>query len=191
VLRFLNYPDPVLRAFGLGFTAEQAQAALAAVLAAMRRSSANSYAQRDLAQAVEVLAPQLVVEAKADMQHLARSGLWVTGSSVVAIAWARAFEALLSPAPAGDYVGAIIEVLKYPTTALRYQYRRDSEPASATEYLLGKIYERFPDTQELESNNLQDILAWIAKRHPEIDLTSPPERPAFLDEIVSSLSVPR
>jgi hypothetical protein len=67
------------------------------------------------------------------MQRLARSGLGATGHGNVAIAWARALEALLPPAPASDYIGAIIEVLKYPTTALRKQYGSDSEPVSATE----------------------------------------------------------
>jgi hypothetical protein len=53
------------------------------------------------------------------MQRLARSGLWGTGSGVVAIAWAKALEALLPTDPASGYACAIIEVLKYPTTTLR------------------------------------------------------------------------
>jgi len=102
-------------------------------------------------------------------------------------------------APASGYVGAIVEVLKYPTTALRKtygsygsygSYRSYSEPASATEYLLGKIRERFPSTQALQNDNLQETLAWIAEHYPEIDLTSPPVRPAFPDEIIFLLSVP-
>jgi hypothetical protein len=180
-----------VQALPVQLTAEQAQAALGAILNAMQRSSINPYEQEDLPEAVQALALKLVVEAQADMQHLARSGLGATGRGVMAIAWARVLEALLPPAPASGYAGAIVEVLKYPTTTLRNKHGSNSEPASATEYLLAKIHERFPDTRELQSDNLQDTLAWIAKSYPEIDLTSPPVRPAFLDEIVFSLSVPR
>jgi hypothetical protein len=171
-------------------TAEQAQAALGAVLGAMREVT-DPEALEVLAGAVQALAPKLEDEAKADMQRLAHSGLGATGSGVVAIAWARALEALLPTDPASGYVGAIIEVLKYPTTTLRREGGSYRGPASATEYLLGKIQERFPDTPELQSDNLQETLARLAKRYPEIDLTSPPVRPAFLDEIVLSPSVPR
>ena len=62
----------------------------------------------------------------------------------------------------------------------------DGEPASATEYLIRKLRERFPGHAELQGGNLKDALAWIAGNYPEVDLTSPPERPAFLDEIVFS-----
>jgi hypothetical protein len=180
-----------VQALPVQLTREQAQAALGAILDAMRRSSTDSYGRLSFAQAVEALAPKLVLEAKRDMQPLARSGLGATGNGNVAIAWARALEALLPPAPASDYAGALVEVLKYPTTALRKKSGSDSEPASATEYLLGKLHERFPDMRALQRDNLQDTLAWIAKSYPEIDLTSPPVRPASRDELAFSLSVPR
>jgi hypothetical protein len=172
-----------VQALPVQLTAKQAQVARGAILDAMR-GAANSYDRRRLAEAVQALASRLGSEAKRDMQRLARSGLGVASSGIEAIAWARALEALLPPSPASSYVGAIVEVLKYPTTALALrelsESASDRKQASATEYLLGKIHERFSDTRELQSDNLQATLAWIAKSYPEIDLTSPPARPALL-----------
>jgi hypothetical protein len=75
-------------------------------------------------------------------------------------------------------------VLKYPTTAIKQrtpseeeQKRNPGEPLSATEYFQKRISERFPEEKEVQSGNLKDLLDWIAKNYPEIDLVRPPIRP--------------
>ena len=67
----------------------------------------------------------------------------------------------------------------------------DGEPASATAYLLGKLRERFPGARELQGGNLENALAWIAANYPEVDLVSPPTRPAPPAEVAASLPLPR
>jgi uncharacterized protein (DUF2267 family) len=176
-----------LKALPVQLTAEQAQLAHSGILKVLRQNTPKSYARHVMAELVEALAPKLTDEAKADMLGVARSGLGAAGSGDLSVYWARAFEALLSPSPANAYVAAIVEVLKYPTTAIKnprweYTRRRDpggDEPSSATAYLQKQIYDRFPNAKELESGNPADLVDWIAKNYPKIDLVCPPARPGF------------
>jgi hypothetical protein len=100
-------------------------------------------------------------------------------------------EARLSPSPANGYVGALIEVLKYPTAALPDRRARKGEPTDATKHLLGKLRERFPGARELQGGSLEDALDWVTKTYPEVDLARPPKRPAPLVEVAASLPLPR
>ena len=125
------------------------------------------------------------------MLRLSHSGLGVARSGADAIAWAKVLEALLLPPPADGYVGTLVEALKYPNAALRDTRAGEGEPVSATEYLLGKLREHFPGARELQESSLEDALAWIARTYPEVDLASPPKRPAPLAEVAASLSSPR
>jgi hypothetical protein len=157
-------------------SAEQAQAALGQVLEAMTGTT-NSGALQALAQAVQALTPKLAT-VKVNALNVARLGIGTARSATEALAWASAVEALLPPPPANNYVGEIIEILKYPTAALRNEHARDGQPASATEYLIGKIRERFPNARELQDSSLNSTLNWIAQNYPEIDLVRPPVRPS-------------
>jgi hypothetical protein len=171
----------------------QAEAALGRLLDLLRRTT-DPTALAALAEAVQALAPRLIIE-KANILRLARSGLAAASSYAEAIAWSRVLEALLPPPPADGYVSALVEVLKYPNGALRDTSVGDGEPASATEYLLGKLRERFPGARKLQGGSLEDALAWIAGNHAEVDLASPPARPASLvkvaTEAAASLPPPR
>lgn len=99
------------------------------------------------------------------------------GNGHEALSWARAYEATVSLLPDKDYVAALVHVLKYPTTATDIRYPTADELASATEHLRRKLAERFPDAAELKNGSFQQCVDWIAKRYPEIDLTSAPVRP--------------
>jgi hypothetical protein len=138
-----------------------------------------------MAEVVKALASKLTDEAKADMLGVVRSGLAAVDSGDAASRWARAYEALLPPSSAIGYIGAIVEVLKYPTSSIKK--RRPSEDElrrnldeyaamDATEYFQKKISERFPDAKELQSGNLADLVDWIGENYPDIDLTRPPVR---------------
>jgi hypothetical protein len=175
-----------VRALAPQLGAEEARVALGAVLEAMR-GNADPYALETLAGAAEALAPGLAATMKADMLRLAYSGLGSAGSGADATAWARMFETLLPPPPADGYIGALVAVLKYPTAALRDRAADDGGPASATEYLIGKLRERFPGARELQDGSLEDVVAWIAANYPEVghDLARPLVRPAPLVEVAA------
>lgn len=170
-----------VEALPVQLTAEQAQLAHNGILKALQRSTTESYTHDAVAKVVETLAPKLTDEAKANMLGVVRSSLATARSYHTAIAWARAFEALLPPSPASVYLSAIIDVLKYPATAInKSRWSEDNGPSSATEYLQKRIYDRFPNAKELESVNFTDLVDWIAKNYPEIDLVRPPARPGTM-----------
>jgi hypothetical protein len=174
-------------------SAEQAQAALAPVLEVLE-APVDPAAMQALAQAVATLpglAPNLGTTWIASMLRIARSGLGSTASAEKTIAWAGVLEGLLFAWSKDDYVEKIVELLKYPTAALRWQDVLDDKPSSATEYLLGKLRERFPGVQELQGGSLEDVLAWVAENYPEVNLASLPKRPAPLAEVAASLPLPR
>jgi hypothetical protein len=75
--------------------------------------------------------------------------------------------ALTLPAESpNSYVSAIVELLKWPTTA-----------GPATDALLEVLHERVPRAPGKESG-LDATIAWVAKTYPEIDLDSPPVFPS-------------
>ena len=180
----------MVEALPVPLSPEQAQGALGAVLEAMRGTTDPS-ALTTLAPVVEALAPKLSPEMEASMLPVMRSGLNAASTAQQSIAWAGALEALLLSQPEGGYIRIIVEVLKYPSSTITYDINNlfDDEPRSATEFLLKKMRERFPNVRKLPDGSLDNILTWIAKTYPEIDLTSPPERPAPLVEVVSSLQL--
>ena len=72
----------------------------------------------------------------------------------------------LDPAKPESYVAAIVELLKWPTTAGR-----------ATDALLEVLHERVPEAPGKEAG-LDATVAWVAATYPDIDLDSPPTYPA-------------
>ena len=68
--------------------------------------------------------------------------------------------------PAETYVAAIVELLKWPTTA-----------GPATDALLEVLHERVPGAPGKEAG-LDATVAWVAATYPDIDLDSPPTFPA-------------
>jgi PDZ domain len=139
--------------------------------------------------AYEVLLPPSSAEhydqAKGDMLSVVRSTLSAVGRGDAAVRWAKAYESLLTPSPPEYYIGSIAEALKYPNAAIKrgpseYELQRDPEEyqtLTASEYFQKKISQRFPDVNEIQSGKLTDLLDWVAKRYPEIDLARPPTRP--------------
>jgi hypothetical protein len=175
-----------VKALPVQLTDEQARMARDGIIKVMRGSTPKSYTHHAMAEVVEALAPKLTNQAKANMLSVAGAGLAAAGRGSVAIDWAKAYEALLPPSPANGYVGSIAEVLKYPTSAIkkrspseeeRRRNPQEYETMVATEYLQKKISERFPDTKQLQSGNLGDLVDWVAKNYPEIDLARPPVGP--------------
>jgi hypothetical protein len=176
-----------VQALAARLTPEQARSALDPVLAAPLRGVTHPDMLEALARAVQVLALNLTSDTD-KLRRLAYSGLGAAHNSAEATAWADIL-AMLLPQPARDYIGALVEALKYPTAALREKDASEAEPMSATAYLLGKLRERFPEAQELHKGSLEDALAWVAKSYPEIDLKRPPERPPSLPEAIAALGL--
>jgi PDZ domain len=142
------------------------------------------------ARAYEALLPPSSAEyyerAKADMLSAVRSILGAVGSGDAAVRWAKVYESLLTPSPPEYYIGSIAEVLKYPTSYIKKRRPSDDElrrnpeeyeTLSATEYFQKKMSQKFQDAKELQSGKLMDLLDWVAKNYPEIDLVRPPIRP--------------
>jgi hypothetical protein len=169
-----------VRALAPNLEAERAQALLGPVLDTLKKD-ARPASLPLLVQAAKALVPSLPVEAEMDALRLARSGLAGARSGAEAVAWAAAFEATLPPA--GGYLGSVVEALKYPTSVLDDRKAGGDAPTSAEEYLLREL-RALPAAQGLRATGLDGVLAWIAERHPEIDLTSPPARPAPVDRAI-------
>ena len=149
-------------------TPEQAQAALGPVLDAIPKTT-DPYQLQDLAQAVQSLAPKLSPEqAQASAEPL-RTVLTTTDDPAIAAAFARAIAVALplDPIKPQPYAAAIVELLKWPTTA---------EPG-ATEALLEVLHDRLPAAPGKEAG-LAATVRWVATTFPEIDLDSPPTPPA-------------
>ena len=108
------------------------------------------------------------------MTRLARSNLAAAGDGVNALAWPKLLEALLSPAK--GYVNALVEVLKYPTSALRDLDASDSEPTTATDVPLDGLRSINPNAPGKEAG-LTANLALLTTAYPAIDLDAPPACP--------------
>ena len=83
----------------------------------------------------------------------------------VAEAFARAIALTLPAELPKPYVAAIVELLKWPTTA-----------GPATDALLEALHERVPGAPGKEAG-LEATVAWVAATYPDIDLDSPPTYP--------------
>ncbi len=150
----------------LGPAPGQAQAALGPVLDAIPKTTKPDQLQ---AQAVQALGPKLALEQAAPSIEVSRTMLATTHEPPVAEAFARAIAVTLpvdraNPQP---YVAAIVELLKWPTTA---------EPG-AIEALLEVLHDRMPESPGKEAE-LDATVRWVAATFPEIDLDSPPIPPA-------------
>lgn len=145
----------------LGPTPEEAQAALGPVFA-----STDNVGLLIRSHAVQALMPKLtpmqirgVIEVRRNILSGAREPY-----DASAAAWEIA--TILPADPASSYVAAIVELLKWPTTA---------EP-NVTNTLLEVLHERVPDAPGKEAG-LGATVEWVAKTFPEIDLHSPPTFP--------------
>jgi hypothetical protein len=92
--------------------------------------------------------------------------LATTDEPPVAEAFAGAISVLLKAEPPRAYVAAVVELLKWPTTA-----------GPATDALLEALHERVPGAPGKEAG-LDATVAWVAATYPDIDLDSPPTFPA-------------
>ena len=126
----------------------------------------DPYQLQALAQAVQTLGPKLKAEQSETATKMAWTVLADAHDPRVAGAFARAIAANLPAEPAKPYVTAIVELLKWPTTA-----------GPATEALLEVLHERVPDAPGKEAG-LDATVAWVAATYPDIDLDSPPTCPA-------------
>ncbi|MFZ1425891.1 MAG: TIR domain-containing protein [Geminicoccaceae bacterium] len=171
-----------VQTLGAKLAAEQAQAALGHVLDAIRleairqttdsrylqsiRQTIDSRYLQEMAQAVQTLGPVLRMEGRATAIEVARTVLADTDEPPVAEAFARAISVTLPAEPAKTYVTAIVELLKWPTSA-----------GPATDALLEALHERMPGVPGKEAG-LAATVAWVDANYPDIDLDSPPTYPA-------------
>jgi hypothetical protein len=168
-------------------TDRQAQAALGPVLDAIKTTSDPDQLMA-LAHAVQALAGKLSTDAKVICLPISRSGLASARTDEEALAWAAAMEALLTPQPSKDYVAALLEAIRYPTAALRMQRDTEASQVGATDYLLGKLRDRFPEEKQLGSGDLPAVVEWVAGPPFGIDLSTPLKRPPALSEAAASSS---
>ena len=141
------------RALAPGLDAGQAETALAVVLDAVPRTNGPK-ARAALAQAAQALVPALPrplpTDRRQGLLRLAQARLADAALAEAAVAWAGVLEAMLRPLTDGDYVAAVVELLKYPSAALRVP-PEDGGPASATAYLLDRLRKRFPAADGLRA----------------------------------------
>ena len=100
------------------------------------------------------------------MTYLVQFALARVDNPVTAKDLARAIAVTLPAEPPKPYVAAIVELLKWPTTA-----------GPATDALLEVLHERVPGAPGKEAG-LDATVAWVAATYPDIDLDSPPTFPA-------------
>jgi hypothetical protein len=167
---------------------EAARSALAPVLDAMRaaRSMARAPAADALAEVVQALVPRLDGSGRIHLLHVVQSGLGGARTGSEARAWAGIFQTML-PGSGEERTAMIVGVLKYPTSALRSRDPK-GKPDDPTALLLGKLDEGAADAATLAGGDLASAVAWIAERYPGIDLASPPDRPAPLDDVAAALA---
>jgi uncharacterized protein (DUF2267 family) len=157
----------------------QAQQALDAVLQAMRvtrRFPILPYEAQAEAQAL-AQAAQALIEKLTNVQagHVIATGMlqsalgW-SATSDEAADWARAIAVLLVRTGEPEYVGAIVELLKYPMAAGR-----------ATDVLLHTVHDAIPTAPGVAAG-LPANLRWIARTYPQINLTSAPGCPTPLQK---------
>lgn len=144
----------------------------------------GSFAREGLARALAALAPQLGDRVRESALETARMYLARTGSAGEAAAWSRTIAKLLeSEKDDLKFVEQIVEVLKYPNTALRPREPGVEEPRSATDILVKALRSRLalhlPDGKRPWGGDLQQVLDEIKKdeRFRRISLTEPPECP--------------
>jgi hypothetical protein len=127
-----------------------------------------------VAQTLTVFATKLPKEARTRKLKLAQSELAASSDADQAMLWAAAVEALLSPSSASEYTGGVIEILKYPASALReWHYTSNLLALSPTDYLATRLVHRFPD---IPTADLPSVLEWVASKYPKIDIDRPPRR---------------
>ena len=147
-------------------TDAQAQQALDVVLQAMRGTT-DANAHLGLAQAAQSLAGKLT-DAQAQQVvaagHLQSAFGW-SATPEESAAWAKAIATLLRRPAEPNYVGAIVELLKYPVAG-----------GQATNVLLEALRAVIPAAPSAEAG-LPANLRWIADTYPGIDLKSAPACP--------------
>jgi hypothetical protein len=103
--------------------------------------------------------------------------LAVAGDQDDAKTWSETAEALLRSMSDAAYVGGVLNLLKYPSTA-----------GEATRSILSKLGQRFPDAH-LASSGLADTARWAERHFPALDINEPPRRPALSADQVPQRSV--
>jgi hypothetical protein len=154
-----------VQTLGAKLPLEQARAAFGPIRDAIGQTTYLDYLLT-LADAVETLGPML----HPDVAQVGVEGCEIllarADEPSLAAAFAGAVSVLLPREPRQVYIAAIVELLKWPTTA-----------GPATDALLEVLHERVPGAPGREAG-LDATIAWVAETYPDIDLDSPPTFPA-------------
>jgi hypothetical protein len=179
---FISGPASIGRAFGLRPPATTVQRLLGPVLDAIRQTIDPDQLSA-LAQAVQTLAPRFAPDQAGPAIEISRTRLAAAEAPMVAQAFARALALTLplDPAKPESYVAAIVELLKWPTTAqpdatdALLEVLRDRLSDGVPPYARPRGYRLPPPGKEA---GLEATVAWVARTYPDIDLDSPPTYPA-------------
>jgi hypothetical protein len=146
-----------------------------------RSDAAGNFAREGLAQALAVLALQLEGLLRKTALQIAKATLAQTGSAEEAAAWATAIVNLLQDQEDAQVVEEIVEVLKYPTSALTAREPNALEPKNATDILAAALVKRLklnlPGPAARRPGSLQQVLDETKATFPAIDLTKTPHDP--------------
>jgi hypothetical protein len=147
----------------LGQTPEQARAALDPVLELILEAANPAHLQ-SLGEMLQALGPSLQDRAEA-MVEAARVVLARTDEPAVAEAFARAIAVTLPAEPAGPYVAAVVELMKWPTSV-----------GPAMDTLAEVLHDRVPGAPDRQAG-LGAVVDWVASAYPDVSLEDPPTRP--------------
>lgn len=149
------------------FTVEQVEHTFPMIVKVCERTN-DPIAREALTEALVAFAPKMDAKMRANALRLAKYRLANSGSLDEATAWAEVIATFLEhETDNNNYVAAIVEVLKYPTSAGR-----------PTKVLLDHLYRHFKDLNPPKpSDNPWRAVAWIEKEFPKIELNTPPTRP--------------
>jgi hypothetical protein len=134
--------------------------ALGAILRAVRANKDENRPPNS-AGALDAFACELNEGQRTTAFVAASDRLAVAGDPDDAKTWSETAEALLRPMSGAAYVGGLLNVLKYPSTA-----------GEATRSLLSRLRQRFPDAP-LASSGLADAAGWAERRFPGVDIYGP------------------
>ena len=159
-------PEPTIRDYALETlgSVDATPGVLDALRAALLAAKGDPYATSDLAQAYAAAAQKLPANAKREAAStlLATSG-WCLTEAVDCFAAVRAsVQSLDADRPLPVRTARLVEILKFPQSAV------------ADELPLTRLAASPQATAEGMPTELWAFLTWVAKKYPEIDLTSGP-----------------
>ena len=161
----LRYQVAALQAVAAKLTDAQAQAAIDPILAAIKQT-ADPDTLGLFAQALQALATKLGDAQTPELLPRARLYLATAGDENSEKAWTGSIAALAARERDDKaFLGAIVEVLKYPTAA-----------GNPTDALMTALRQRFPDVPELKGG-LDAAVPWLEEQLGADVVARPPVRP--------------